>query len=103
MRSSACFSTCVFLVCVSCVCVSVCVCTCVCVCVRACQKHYKNVGTPELPPSGIVETRSVQKKQNLLTHLCYLCALLVCVTCVRVCVLCVKGVCVCVVCIGVQE
>ena len=74
-----------------------------CVCVRVCQKNHKNVGTPELPPSGIVETRSVQKKQNLLTHLCYLCALLVCVTCVRVCVLCVIGVCVCVVCIGVQE
>ena len=90
---------------------SVCVCTCVCVCVRVCQNNYKNVGTPELPPSGIVETRSVQKKQNLLTHflsvnlcVCYLCALFVCVcVCVCVCVLCVIGVCVCVVCIGVQE
>ena len=80
-------------------CVCLCVFVRVCVCVRVCQKNYKNVGTPELPPSGIVETRSVQKKTKSTDTF----VLLVCVPCVRVCVLCVKGVCVCVVCIGVQE
>ena len=43
---------------------SVCVCVCVCVLIF----FYKNVGTPELRPSGIVETRSTPEKKKLLTH-----------------------------------
>ena len=65
---------------------------------RVCQKNYKNVGTPELPPSGIVETRSVKKKTKSTDTF----VLLVCVTCVRdlcACVCVVRDRCVCVCCV----
>ena len=71
------------------------VCVCVCVCVK---KIIKMWARPSSRPLVSSRRAVCKKKKSTDTFV-----LLVCVTCVRVCVLCVIGVCVCVVCIGVQE